>query len=184
MDGILAEANLIERSLVATQYGVEPYPVRSEAHSSLRNLSMALGPTGITIYQERNRLEIFKWNEIWNAGYVEKTFWIRIFREGENSRHKHTLSSSRLCKEVNICSFSLSDTKRSILLLSYQPTPSQAIPLTVKVASTNMAGSNDTWPNMASNNNACLSSWEKKIPLNKFSCQGETLSSSQRNNMC
>ena len=102
MDGILAEANLIERALVATQYGVEPYPVRSEAHSSLRNLSMALGPTGITIYQERNRMEVFKWNEIWNAGYAEKTFWFRIFREGENSRHKYTLSNSSLCKEVNL----------------------------------------------------------------------------------
>ena len=100
MDGLLAEARLIQKSLPVAQYDVEPYPIRSDAQPSLKNLFMAIAPLGITIYKEKSITEVFKWTEIWNAGYEGKIFWLRIFRDGENSRQKYTLPTTRLCKVV------------------------------------------------------------------------------------
>jgi len=100
MDGQLAEARLIQRSIPVAQYDIEPYPIRSDAQPSLKNLSLAIAPMGITIYQDKTITEVFKWTEIWNAGYEAKVMWLRIYREGENMRQKYTLQSSKLCKAV------------------------------------------------------------------------------------
>lgn len=91
---------MIQKSLPLAQYDVEPYPVRSDAQPSMKNLSLAIAPLGVMIYQDRSIHEIFKWAEIWNSGYDAKTFWVRIYRDGENSRQKYTLSTSGLCKVV------------------------------------------------------------------------------------
>ena len=100
MDGLLAEVRLIDSAFQVAQYDIEPYPVRSEAFPSLKQLGLVLAPLGVTIYQGTSRLEVFKWTEIWNAGYDAKVFWLRIFRDGENSRQKYVLPNSRLCKVV------------------------------------------------------------------------------------
>ena len=100
MDNIASEAKLIERALPAVQYGLEPYPVCFEAQPNLKGLLLTVGPVGLTIYQEYIRGEIYGWTEIWNAGYMNRTFWIRILRDGENARHKYLLQSDNVCKKV------------------------------------------------------------------------------------
>ena len=100
MNGLLAEANLIQKSLPVVHYDIDPYPIRSDAQPSLKNLFLTIAPLGITIYQDKSIMEIFKWTEIWNAGYEAKIFWLRIYRDGENMRQKYTLPNSKLCKVV------------------------------------------------------------------------------------
>lgn len=99
-NGLLAEARLIQKSLPLVQYDLEPYPIRSEAQPSMRNLFLAIAAMGITIYQDKSISEIFRWTEIWNAGYEGRKFWLRIFRDGESSRQKYILPNKRLCKVV------------------------------------------------------------------------------------
>lgn len=100
MDGTAAEAKLIGRGLPAAQCDSEPYQVHSEAQPSLKNLSLAICPIGVTIYQQKTRFEVYGWTEIWNAGYSTRCFWIRIFRDGEQSKHKYNLTNCKNCKAV------------------------------------------------------------------------------------
>ncbi len=98
MSGILAEAKLIEKALPAIMYSMEAFRVHSEARPSLKELLLTVSPIGIMVYQEYTPIEVFSWMEIWNAGYSVKTFWFRIFREGENSKQKYILVNSKYCK--------------------------------------------------------------------------------------
>ncbi len=100
MNGVVAEAKLIEKALPAVLYGMEPFHVRSEAHPSLTNLTLTVCPIGIMVYKDYVRMEIFSWTELWNAGYGNKTFWFRIFRDGENSKHNFVLVNKKYCKFV------------------------------------------------------------------------------------
>ena len=100
MDGLLAEARLIQQSLPVVHFDIEPYPIRSDAQPSLKNLFLTIAPLGVTIYQDISITEVFKWTEIWNGGYEGKVFWLRIHRDGENMRQKYTLPNSKLCLVV------------------------------------------------------------------------------------
>ena len=55
---------------------------------------------GIGLYQGTVKLDIYSWMEIWNVGYINKTFWFRIVRDGEKSKHKYHFDDKKTCRHV------------------------------------------------------------------------------------
>lgn len=100
IDPATCEMKVMEKALTVTYYDQEVYHVRSEAQPGLRRLTLTLGPIGIGIYQNTTKLDIFGWMEIWNVGYINHTFWFRIVRDGEKSKHKFHFENSKVCEHV------------------------------------------------------------------------------------
>ena len=100
MDAATCEMKLMEKGLPVTFYNQEVYPVRSEAQPGLKRLTFTLGPIGIGLYQSSVKLDIFGWMEMWNVGYINHTFWFRIVRDGEKSKHKFHFENKKVCEKV------------------------------------------------------------------------------------
>jgi len=94
------EMKLMEKALPVTFYNQEVHPVRSDAQPGLKRLTLTLGPVGIGLYQGTVKLDIFGWMEIWNVGYINHTFWFRIVRDGEKSKHKFHFEHNKTCEGV------------------------------------------------------------------------------------
>lgn len=88
------------KALPVSYYNQEVHPVRSDAQPGLKRLTFTLGPVGIGLFQGNEKLDIFSWMEIWNVGYINHTFWFRIIRDGEKSKHKFHFENNKTCEEV------------------------------------------------------------------------------------
>lgn len=100
MDPPQCELKLMEKALEVTYYNQEMYHVRSDAQPGLKRLTLTLGPVGVGLYQSNTKLDIFGWMEIWNVGYINNTFWFRVVREGEKSKHKFHFDNNKTCEHV------------------------------------------------------------------------------------
>lgn len=94
------EMKLMEKALEVTYYNQEMYHVRSDAQPGLKRLTLTLGPMGVGLYQNVIKLDIFGWMEIWNVGYINNTFWFRVVRENEKSKHKFHFDNNKTCEHV------------------------------------------------------------------------------------
>ena len=88
------------KALPVTYYNQEVHPVRSDAQPGLKRLTLTLSPIGIGLFQGNDKLDIFGWMEIWNVGYINHTFWFRIIRDGEKSKHKFHFEHNKTCEGV------------------------------------------------------------------------------------
>ena len=100
VDALTAESKVMSRAMPLCYYNQERYPVKSEAQPGLRKLTLTLGPAGIGWFQNNVKLDTFSWIEIWNAGYSHRTFWFRIIRDGEKSKHKFLVENNRICEQL------------------------------------------------------------------------------------
>ena len=91
------ERRLIEKALPVIFCNQEIYTVRSKSQPGLKRLTLTLGPLGIGLFQGLVRLEIFGWMEIWNVGYVKQTFWFRVMRDGQKSKHTFQFEEKKRC---------------------------------------------------------------------------------------
>ena len=96
----MCEMKLMEKALPTCYYNQEVFNVRSEAQPGLGRLKLTLGPIGIGLYQSSVKLDIFGWMELWNVGYINQTFWFRIVRDGEKSKHKFHFENNKVCEHV------------------------------------------------------------------------------------
>lgn len=100
LDPPQCELKLMEKALEVTYYNQEMYHVRSDAQPGLKRLTLTLGPVGVGLFQSSTKLDIFGWMEIWNVGYINNTFWFRVVRDGEKSKHKFHFDNNKTCEHV------------------------------------------------------------------------------------
>ncbi|XP_065653444.1 FERM domain-containing protein 5-like isoform X1 [Hydra vulgaris] len=95
-----SEMKFLDIALQKAYYNQEIYPVQYDAQPTLRDLLLSLGPLGIGVYQNNVKVEIFRWIEVWNIGWINKTLWFRIIRDNQKNKHKYHFNDSKSCEKV------------------------------------------------------------------------------------